>query len=605
VVINRILSFLLFGVLTVGIAAPAGSGEVTDNARPVAQQTSTRLFYFNLQFPGTYDVQTNESTVAIDASPNGTLSFLDAATPGETVVVTLTGSTQLCPDPPAGFQADAASNSCVRLSWLTPPREHYVSKYKVYWGTTSGVYTDSMDVDGLAVVSQGGRSYYTICGFAAGTYYFVARGWSQYDCWSGLSAEDDVTVTGEAEQPPAAPVNVSVTEPDWGCARVVWDAVGDIRVTGYTVYWSSQPAAGGAYADSLETGSQTSLDACGFAAGRWYFAVKTNIGGGVKSAYSQEVDLTMAGVDTDPPTFTQMTPGDGATGIPRNNMIGLIVGDLKTGVDISSVSLTVNGSQATFGNVGSPTAYYITHSPGLLPANSTINVQVSAADLADPANLDTYSWSFETSDSIVVDVSEPVFSGISPPGGSDNVASNAKIAVTVADDFAGIDFASIHFYVNDAEVPFTIEGGVSSATLRYENEDGFALGQRVDVRIEVCDLADPANCATLDDYSFTVMGAAYALLDEGAIVPDGFWANDPTKPLEVRNLPMNWTVRIFDTAGALVRMYQNAIGEGYNWTWDFTNDHGRRVARAMYLVRVSDTGGGVRQSGRFVVQSDP
>jgi hypothetical protein len=137
VVINRILSFLLFGVLTVGIAAPAGSGEVTDNARPVAQQTSTRLFYFNLQFPGTYDVQTNESTVAIDASPNGTLSFLDAATPGETVVVTLTGSTQLCPDPPAGFQADAASNSCVRLSWLTPPREHYVSKYKVYWGTTS------------------------------------------------------------------------------------------------------------------------------------------------------------------------------------------------------------------------------------------------------------------------------------------------------------------------------------------------------------------------------------------------------------------------------------------------------------------------------------
>jgi hypothetical protein len=608
VVVSRVLSYLAFAALMLGIATPAGSGAVTDNARPVAQQTTTRLIYFGLDEEGTYEVQTNESTFETTASYEGVVSFLDTATPGEAVTVTQTGVAQGCASTPGNFGADESSNSCVRLSWATPSPDERVIRYTAYWGTSPGDHPVTMDFTRNQVVDQNGRSYYTICGFNSGTYYFVLRAYSQYDCWSDFSGEAQVTVTGQAAQPPAAPVNVTASEPDWGCADVGWDAVGDIRVTGYTVYWSSQSVAGGqasAYADSIETSSQTSLDVCGFAAGLWYIAVKTNIGGGMKSAYSQEISLTMSGIDTDPPAFSQVSPGDGATGVPRNVQIGLVVGDLKTGVELSSISMTVDGSPAAFANVGSPSGYYVIHVPGLLPANSVVTVQVSAADRAYPANQDTFSWSFETSDSIVVDDSAPVFSGISPPDGASNVAADAQVSVAVTDDFAGVDFTSIRFYVNDAEVPFTIEGNLESATLRYSNNDGFTYGQRVEVRIEVCDLVDPANCATLDDYSFTVLGAAYALLAEGAIVPDGFWANDPAKPLEVRNLPLNWTVRIFDTAGILVRKHQNVAGDGYNWTWDFTNDHGRRVARGMYLVRVTNTGGDVSQSGRFVVQSDP
>jgi hypothetical protein len=72
----------------------------------------------------------------------------------------------------------------------------------------------------------------------------------------------------------------------------------------------------------------------------------------------------------------------------------------------------------------------------------------------------------------------------------------------------------------------------------------------------------------------------------------------------VRNLPVSWTVRIFDTAGRSVRDYTNNTN-GADWTWDFNNDHGQRVARALYLVRVTDPAGKVQQSGNFLVQMDP
>jgi hypothetical protein len=104
------------------------------------------------------------------------------------------------------------------------------------------------------------------------------------------------------------------------------------------------------------------------------------------------------------------------------------------------------------------------------------------------------------------------------------------------------------------------------------------------------------------DYRFTVASANAALTGKGAIVPDGFWANDPSRQLEIRNLPSRWTVRIFDTAGSSVRRHENHE-EGATWTWNFTNDNGQRVAPALYLVRVTDSSGAVQRRGRFLVQS--
>jgi hypothetical protein len=93
-----------------------------------------------------------------------------------------------------------------------------------------------------------------------------------------------------------------------------------------------------------------------------------------------------------------------------------------------------------------------------------------------------------------------------------------------------------------------------------------------------------------------------AMEGQGAIVPDGYWANDPARELEVRDLPGNWCVRIFDTSGSAVRFYRNPV-EGTTWLWNFRNDNGELVAPALYLVRVTDPSGTVQRSGRFLVQS--
>ncbi|NIM19915.1 MAG: hypothetical protein GTO51_06675 [Candidatus Latescibacteria bacterium] len=139
---------------------------------------------------------------------------------------------------------------------------------------------------------------------------------------------------------------------------------------------------------------------------------------------------------------------------------------------------------------------------------------------------------------------------------------------------------------------------------------------------EICDLLPKTYYFAVRTYTVSGMFSAYsversvrvlgpglpkdpAALVPGQIIPDGYWANDATRPLEVRNLPLNWTVRIFNTAGFQVRGFTNGTQDGLDWTWDFTNDAGRKVARALYLVRVTDPSGNVKQSGRFLVRIDP
>jgi hypothetical protein len=283
------------------------------------------------------------------------------------------------------------------------------------------------------------------------------------------------------------------------------------------------------------------------------------------------------------------------------------INDDKTGINPGSIQMTLNGvTLSGLVITGSGNRYIVTYTPSSdMPANTLMTVAVSAADNANPPNLGTETWSFETGGESVMDQSEPEFVSTSPANGATGVDEDSPIEIHITDDVMGVDPSSIVMYVNDVEVPITLSGGFKNITVRYENEDGFTTGGRIDVRVEVCDLSLFVNCATLDNYSFTIIQDYYIGLSSGAIVPDGFWANDPHRPLEVHNLPLSWTVRIYDAAGTPVRNFKNTAGEGYDWTWDFNNNRGRRVARAIYLVRVTDASGNVRQSGRFLVQTDP
>jgi hypothetical protein len=596
----RTAVFLVFLLLAATVVPGASGQNDNDNATRVAQQQQTRFVYFGLAAGATYEVRTNEATFEEIASPDGAVGFTDAASTGEQITVTQTGVAQVCPADPAGFGVTDNGSSCGRFSWNTPDAADYVSSYRLYWGFSAGAYTDSTDFDVLRVVEQGGTSYFTLCGFPEGKYYFTLRAYNQFACWSGLGGEAVVTIAGGSTQPPLPPTDVAAVESQSGCATVSWTASGSPGVTGYTVYWGVTASV---YTDSSQVSGATETEICGFSPRRWYFAVKTK-SGALESVYSQEVTLDITGPDATPPAFSEIEPADGATSVVRNTRVFFVVADAGAGVDRSTIVVTINGASADVSTLGSSAQYMAVASlTDPLPANTSVTVVATASDLADSPNEGSITWSFETGTDVAVDTEPPVFSGLTPANGASNVPADKPVRVTIGDDQLGVDLSSIRFYINGTEVAYSLEGDIRSATLVYS--EPLPQGATVNVRVEACDLADPANCATLDDYSFAVGGASYASLPDGAIVPDGFWASEPERPLEVRNLPRDWTVRIFDTSGTPVRRYRNDTGEGTNWEWDFNNDHGRRVARAIYLVRVTDGSGAIQQSGRFLVQIDP
>ena len=408
---------------------------------------------------------------------------------------------------------------------------------------------------------------------------------------------------GGGQQPPSPPTNLSATETDFGTATLSWSAVGDPSVAGYMTYYGGQSA----YTDSLDAQSNTSVEIPGFASGTYYFAVKSYTGTGERSAYSAQVPLAMAGIDDVAPHVPLTTPVNGAMDVPVNSLIYFVIADDKEGVDQSTVAVRVNGTPYTsvvFN--GDPGEYSVVVTPPQnFPDLSPIDVEVTASDLASPPNQMVLMWSFETADNTVTDGDAPTYSGAQPADGATNVAADTDVSVTVSDPVMGVDVGSIVFYVNDAAVNFSTQGGPFDVTVVYDNADGFSPGSQVDVRVTACDLASPPNCSELSNYAFTVSQATAGAPgdDEAAVVPNGYWDNDASRPLEVRNLPMSWTVRIFDTAGRRVREYTNNETDGLDWSWDFANDHGQRVAQAMYLVRVTSPDGSVRQTGRFLVQS--
>jgi hypothetical protein len=590
-------------------------GTVARDTKPkgVANSGPTRAFMFGMQAAGSYSVIKNGSDLTeVVVGPSRVLSFSDDVSSGDIYQIMLTGENPVPPSDPTGFAVSGGDDGCATLAWDTPDPGEYVFEYEVAWGQSPGQLTESMTVSVSSVVSQGGTSSFHHCGLPDGTYCYAIRAHNGFDLWSGNSEVSCADVSNGNTQGPPPPQGVAVDESSFGCADVTWNAVSDPSVSGYVVYYADQPVVGGqgnAWDDSVDAGDQTGVEICGFSAGTWYFAVKAYTGGGVYSAYSAEKSITMTGVDQTAPSVVDMSPADGATGVATNSSVTFVVRDAQSGVDVNSITVTFNGDQqGRFSTLGPSSEIMVV--AGLdedFSENSTVTVQVTVSDLASPPNEGSASWSFETGAEAIQDGEAPVFADLFPEDGSNRAESNTEIRVRVTDAGLGVDIGVLEFYVNDSPVTFDWEGDANDLTLIYANEDGFSAGEQVSVRVEACDLASPANCATLSDYSFTVKSSFANLSqgDMGEIVPNGFWADDPGRPLEVRDMPVMWTVRIFDTAGREVRTYTNDQGDGQDWLWDFQNDHGQRVARAMYLVRVTDADGNVRQSGRFLVQTDP
>jgi hypothetical protein len=408
------------------------------------------------------------------------------------------------------------------------------------------------------------------------------------------------------QQPPIPPQQVQARETSPGCVTVSWAANPEPDLAGYIVYWGSQSVSQGqtlTYANSANVANVLSHEICGFSPGTQYFAVRAYNTSDESSGYSSERAVTIAGADTQAPAIVSMNPVNGAQNVPIDTKVSFRLQDSQSGVDTNSVAITINGGAPTSRQFsGTPANYLVVCDvAGGFSAQTTVNVTVQVSDLASPANSSGAAWSFTTGNQ--GDAAPPAFCCANPGDGATGVSPTATISIGISDAESGVDLSRINFLVNGQFVLYDVTGDAQDAVVTFLNPQGFPANSVVDVSVTACDLSSSVNCATLN-LSFQVGGTSAAVTDAGAVFPDGYWVGDPTRPLEVRNIPVGWTVRIFDTSGHEVRAFTNNITGGHTWAWDFTNDGGHTVARALYLVRVFNEGGGLQRTGRFVVQLD-
>ena len=562
---------------------------------------SVRLHVFDAVALGDYDVQLNGSLVASPtASPQASLVVLLSASAGDRVVVRQTGVTPFVPDAPAALAATGSSDGCVHLAWDTPAPTQYVNAYRVYARPDgSAAITDSLEIDVARVVSAGSRSMFTWCGLPSGTWRLAMRARNGFDLWSAPSNEVVATVTGNDPQPPPPPASVTLSEPTPGCLRAAWVAPGDPTITGYRAYFGR---AARAWTDSIDAGGATEATRCGLGGGRWFVAVRSYAAGGRLGTASSPRAIDLAGVDVEPPAFTVVRPADGATGVALDADVELRVSDAGAGVDSATIRVTIDGSPAVVHAVRSGDGWYVQALPAApLPAASRVSVVATASDRASPPNAGSRAWSFTTGAAGSGDAAPPEVALAVPAAGA-RLRTSQSLRVRVRDAGSGVDLGRLVMRVDGALVAPIVSGDASDVLLDWRPAGGWTAGSRVRIEVDACDVA--GNCAAPFAARVDVESAAMAALAEGAIVPDGYWAGDPTRPLEIRDLPAGWAVAIYDVTGVAVRRFRNRGATPVDWTWDFRNDAGRRVVRGVYLVRVLDEVGGVRRRGRFVVQND-
>lgn len=587
-------------------ALPSSAAAAPKPAAPKGSATAgnTQFLMFGMQPAGNYEVRQNGTLNSSElASPAGGIDMDDVTAVGDRYVFTLTGVEPVTPSTPTAFAADGSTTGCATLSWDAPAGAEYVTDYTLLWRRSGTVFTDSTIVSLTDIVQGGSRWSVTRCGYPNGTYTFAIRAHNAFDLWSGVSNTASATVSNENTVGPPPPTNVAATESPLGCLRVTWTRVGDPTVTGYRMYFANRPRTSGVYTDSVDVASTVAVASrCGLTAGTYYAAVRSFTNEGLMSAFTREVSVTIQGPDLTPPAVSQRDPASGATNVARNAGIFFVITDDRSGVNFSTISVRVNGAMEPATATAMASGFAVQVDPAAdLPANATITVQVTASDRAPTPNVLNTSWTFTTGATANNDVLPPVIAAVSPLPGATGVAASAAIEVDISDAGLGVSLGAVNLIVNGVSVAFTVQGTPASVRISHRPTNPFA-GGAVSVRVEACDRASTPNCANPLEYTFTVEGLNLAA-SMGDIVPNGYWAGDPARPLEVRNLPRAWEVHIFDAAGFAVRRFDNGSSDGLNWTWDFTNNGGQRVAPALYLVRVTDSSGTTQRTGRFLVQS--
>ena len=117
---------------------------------------------------------------------------------------------------------------------------------------------------------------------------------------------------------------------------------------------------------------------------------------------------TFTSVDSSPPVISGLSPADGATDVPATSTVSFTLSDPDSGVDLTSLSITLTGSKGFFRiydildslavtATGSSASYVVSvRAGGNFASQEVIAVGVNASDVTGNA-MDTSAWAFTAS----------------------------------------------------------------------------------------------------------------------------------------------------------------------------------------------------------------
>ncbi len=206
--------------------------------------------------------------------------------------------------------------------------------------------------------------------------------------------------------------------------------------------------------------------------------------------------------DDDSPYLDQISPARDMVDVPISSQPGFHIKDDLAGVDSSSLSITINGLPVlNQGITGNPGDYSVSFTPqAAFRYNDTVNVDVQATDLANPANqlIDRYSFTIERDDE------PPYVDQLIPAPNEADVPVNTDISFHLKDTISGVDRATIQLVVNDSIYTPVITGDSTDYFVVFNPVQNFRYNDTVSVAIRAADMASPPNVMQPFECSFFI-----------------------------------------------------------------------------------------------------